>query len=512
MKIEKILFSNFATFESDHLFELSPRLNIFIGANNSGKSNILRAIRLLQDPPPDFWPKFLRRGAKEGSVDITLSGMIHQSWAPQPLPVDLGEQRIYFKGGLNAQNSVINTFTYNETTTHLGIPNTEPDNLLYIFSPARRSATPTQTLNTSIARELRTDFQNLYARLQPFTQTGYPAHEHFQELCQRILGFQLATILSDSGSKAGLYTDTYNSISIEEMGEGVRNILCFLTILLTAENKIFLIEELENDLHPTALKILLDLIVAAAGKNQFFLTTHSHIVLTHLGAEKEARIMQTSVSYKERKPTTKLEVIDSVQERIRVLSELGYDVADFNLFKYYVLCEESSAEALIREILLPEFFPDEAGFTRTIAAQGTSDIEPRFFDFQRLLVYLHTSPVYTHKALVIADGDASGLQAIAQLKRKFPSWPSGSFETLSKTMIEDCYPAQYSAKVDAIKNTADRKKRQELKGTLIKEIVADYGKDKAKVRSALESSAKEVIELLRSFFTRVKIQPPPTSS
>ena len=41
------------------------------------------------------------------------------------------------------------------------------------------------------------------------------------------------------------------------MGEGVANIVGLLVDLCLAENKLFLIEEPENDIHPKALKGLL---------------------------------------------------------------------------------------------------------------------------------------------------------------------------------------------------------------------------------------------------------------
>ena len=51
------------------------------------------------------------------------------------------------------------------------------------------------------------------------------------------------------------------------MGEGVTNILGLITDLCVAENNIFLIEEPENDIHPKALKALLDLIASKADAN-----------------------------------------------------------------------------------------------------------------------------------------------------------------------------------------------------------------------------------------------------
>lgn len=44
-------------------------------------------------------------------------------------------------------------------------------------------------------------------------------------------------------------------------------------------------------------------------------------------------------------------------EKMKLLEELGYDVFDFDLYKFYLIFEESSAEALVRDFLIPVFCP-----------------------------------------------------------------------------------------------------------------------------------------------------------
>jgi hypothetical protein len=65
--------------------------------------------------------------------------------------------------------------------------------------------------------------------------------------------------------------------------------------LATAKNKLFLIEELENDIHPEALKQLLELIIEKSDGNQFIITTHSNIVMKYLGACEETKILQVTM-------------------------------------------------------------------------------------------------------------------------------------------------------------------------------------------------------------------------
>jgi AAA15 family ATPase/GTPase len=55
-------------------------------------------------------------------------------------------------------------------------------------------------------------------------------------------------------------------IEVLNMGEGFRNLLPLIVNLCVADGNLFLLEEPENDIHPTALKALLELILAKAEK------------------------------------------------------------------------------------------------------------------------------------------------------------------------------------------------------------------------------------------------------
>jgi hypothetical protein len=57
--------------------------------------------------------------------------------------------------------------------------------------------------------------------------------------------------------------------------------------------------------------------------------------------------------------------------RVAALSDLGYELYDFNLFDGWLILEESSAERIIRDYLIPWFVP-RLTRVRTIAAGGAS--------------------------------------------------------------------------------------------------------------------------------------------
>jgi hypothetical protein len=102
-------------------------------------------------------------------------------------------------------------------------------------------------------------------------------------------------------------------------------------------------------------------------------------------------------------------VPETPAERLALLDHLGYDVFDSFLWKGYLILEESTAERVIRDVLIPIFFPALSNRLKTIAAQGAQDVEPRMRDFSRLFLFVHAEEVYRGKGWVAVDGDERGL-------------------------------------------------------------------------------------------------------
>lgn len=283
------------------------------------------------------------------------------------------------------------------------------------------------------------------------------------------------------------------------MGEGVVNILGIIVTLLTEDRKLYLIEELENDIHPSVLKKILNLIIAKSEKNQFVISTHSNIVLKYLGSIKESKIIYTEseviISESTYLPTSQLkEITNSSSDRLKILEQLGYDLFDYDIYSAYLILEESSAERVIRGFLIPAFHPSLNFKIRTIAAQGVDDVSPKFNDLQRLFLYLHTSEVYKDKAWVIVDGDAPGLESIRKLKEKFSTWNPEHFMSFDQDNFENYYPDRFKDKVDKIDYMNNGQHKQDLKRKLLNEVMEWIAKDFEQAKMEFKISAKEVID------------------
>ncbi len=122
------------------------------------------------------------------------------------------------------------------------------------------------------------------------------------------------------------------------MGDGVPNIVGLLADLALSRDKLFLLEELENDLHPTALKTLRDLVVESSEHNQFVVSTHSHIVARHLASTAGSHLYCVDSEPGQLPPITKVnEIASEPAARMKALRELSYELSDFELWDGWLI-------------------------------------------------------------------------------------------------------------------------------------------------------------------------------
>src|SRR5579859_1443559 len=451
MYVKKLELFSIRSFDRATI-EFSKGINLIVGANNSGKSTILRALLKLQQRLPGLTKEDVRKSYNTGQTCIDLfeiSGkdktMFPLRNSPDPSiqtneivllnlwdnsQIGKSEEQVLINQNAvqvsateteikidKIVNDVYGTIKYFYNFS--GFSSMEDEgNFIYPFLTKRKQLIHAIPTTREASFGIVEGLQYLPIRVQHLTNPTNPFFPEYQKHCLDILGFCPGIGPSDemNGNKVAFLALRKEPIYLESMGEGTANILGLLTILLAEENKLFVIEELENDIHPEALKKLLDLIIAKSKTNQFVISTHSNIVVKYLAGLQETKIFFTEVSIQQtgedghiKLPTSSIEQIENTpKERLRILEKLGYDVFDFDFFKSYILFEESSAEAIVKEFLIPEFAPSLRYKVRTIAASGAADIAPRFVDFMRLFVYIHLAPIYEKRAWVIADNDNEG--------------------------------------------------------------------------------------------------------
>ncbi len=496
MKITGIDLRNVRGYKNLGKKELSRNINIFIGSNNSGKSTILNSIFLLQrEKALNVNDITIKRS--EGEIELFIEG-----GHPPYIQVNNSSVRLYMTlKGTNRTHYFLN----GSTGGFQRIPETEPYNLIYPYLSKRKSVQYNDNINEDNANSVSGNFSNLYSKIDRLVTPQFqPANKQYVDACKNILGFEISTIAKGAGKQAVYYVHNLEHIPLTAMGEGVVNIVGLIADLCVAENKIFLIEEPENDIHPKALKALLNLIIEKSTTNQFFISTHSNIVMKYLGGVKNSKVFKVSNDERDNeRPNlfiSKLtEIPDDSNVRREVLEDLGYDFFDFDLWKGWLFLEESSAEVLIRDYFIDWFVKPLKGKIKTFSAGGSSNIEPKFDDFNKLFVFLHLEPTYKNKVWVLIDSGEEEDKIITKMKETYSKsgWDKSNFNQFTEHDFEKYYPKRFEDKVKEVLMINEKQKRRIAKKNLLNEVKTWIAEEEETAKEEFKGSASEVIEKLK---------------
>jgi AAA domain, putative AbiEii toxin, Type IV TA system len=500
VKISTVHITNFKSLADTNELELGA-VNVLVGRNNHGKSAFIRALLYMQQGEA-FNPGDVRLGEQNATVELSLQAddlatikrYFHSQIASPTLKL-----RIVL--GTNVRDGIV--IGSAESPSHIKqdfmrLRAQEPDNFMYTYLSKRKVLRFDRQVNLSQTIAVQHDLRNLVAKVSRLANSDYERSEEYAELCKALLGFRISVhaAADGNGQQAGIPVGRYGYIPIESMGEGVSSQLGLITDLCMADGNLFLLEEPENDIHPESLKTLLNVIVEKSAGNQFIVTTHSNIVTRYLGAAPGSKIFEFESNYVPNTIPTSIirEVEPTAEARIAVLRRLGYELSDFDLWEGWLILEESSAEVIIR-YLIPWFVPRLAR-VRTVAAGGTSKVEPTFEDFRRLFLFAHLEPQYRGRAWVIVDGDDEGKEVVASLQRKYMDWPADHFVTWKQPDFEAYYPARFAGQVEAML-AMPHDKKPAAKKSLLDEVKAWCDANQKEAKEEFEKSAAEVIEVLR---------------
>lgn len=502
MKITAIELKNIRGFKSLPKTEFSKRINVFIGANNAGKSTILNSIFTLQ-----------RNGVLVGT-DITIGEQT-------------GEVRLFLEGDSYGQDSISPNSSYainpavgqrqifnalgNHTHNVSSITEIEPNNLIYPYLSKRKVGGFQDQINEQNTNSVLGNFTNLFSKIDRLITPQFkPGNEQYINACKNILGFEISTLASLNGKKGVYFIHNQEHIPLIAMGEGVTNIIGLITDLCIAENKVFIIEEPENDIHPTALKSLLNFVIKKSDTNQFFISTHSNIVMKYLGGSVDSKIFNiTSELSDPKRPNLFIsnlrEVPNNVDERRAVLENLGYEFNDFGLWTAWLFLEESSAEVLIREWFIKWFAPKLKDKLRTFSANSLSQVIPKFDDFNKLFVFLHLEPTYKNKVWVIVDGGSDESKIIETLKNTYTKngWNEDNFSQFSEHDFERYYPERFKDRVDLILSETDKQIKRNTKKALLEEVKQWILSDENAAKEEFRKSAEPVINKLKEIAKQI---------
>lgn len=494
MKIFGLRAHGIRCFDDTGDLDFGSRFNILVGQNNAGKSALLQAILAYQGF--QLGAEDIRFGSQNSWVSLALSDVKNDGRLSNR-PALEGDMRI----SMSLQG---NPIAYHDLpsqvlgTGHPVFQTQRPNHTLVPFLARRKASGFSQAVDAGSLMPITGTLQNLYSAIDALATAGHPMHEIYLKSTRDILGITITTRSSTGGKVAGFYFDSENFVTLDKMGDGVTEIIALISELCLARNRIFILEEPETNLHPRGLKALLNMVRASADYNQFFIATHSNVVVRELGGEDDSLVYRIYRDGETPQSPSRVEKVERTPAaHMRLLRELGYEFTDFDLHEGWIFLEESSAERVIRDVLIPIFVPRLQGRIRTFSAGGVNNLEPSVSEFRRLITFVHLQPVYEGRIWVRADGDEAGTNVIARMRETFPNMEEKSLSTFTKLQFESYYPEQFQSKAKAVLSLQDKKEKRKAKSLLLEEVLVWTAENKDHAKDAWTESADEIIEFLQ---------------
>jgi hypothetical protein len=248
MWLEKLSLRNFKSYPDSGEIEFSRGINLLVGGNNAGKSAILKAIGLTQPPVQSVGPivASVRHNASEAHVDLTLlevNNNYFSAWRGNHSTIVI---HLVLKG--NEVQRIISVPGNQSGVAGPIFKQREPNNFIYPYLSRRKPAQFQMTVSPQSVDVVEEIFEQLPSKIDRLCNPDHPGHQTFRDMCIKTLGLKISCAPFGSGKQGGILLADSTLIPIESMGEGTINILAMLAHLSQAKGKLFLMEEIENEL------------------------------------------------------------------------------------------------------------------------------------------------------------------------------------------------------------------------------------------------------------------------
>jgi predicted ATPase len=310
-KLDRIKIKNFKSIRDLNL-ELEA-LNVFIGANGSGKSNFIGAFKFLNHLLEGNLQTYT--AMQGGANTILYFGRKHSEEMSFNLSFEGGVDGYECMLGVGAEDNFflkkeIVRFQNEAYAYHLNqyggrpleskIPGRRGINItgyvishlqscrVYHFHDTSDSALVKQTGDLEDNRFLRPDARNLAAFLYRLEKTDRDHFENIQDAIRLVATFfdrfnlQPSALNPDKIRLEWLEkgSDSYFNASV--LSDGTLRFICMVTLLLQPNlPSMILIDEPELGLHPSAISVVANLLQSAAKRTQVLISTQSVTLVNH---------------------------------------------------------------------------------------------------------------------------------------------------------------------------------------------------------------------------------------
>lgn len=392
--------NGFRSFTTEQWAAPLTRVTVFIGKNNSGKSNILRYLAKVVDPAlRNSTPTFINidkpvDGNLCDSVQILVKdddqlrrSLLKKSettfWSPQwdcvidHFKYDESHIKIPFYIGKESdpfldRNDVPKVFEGpHASNMWSALTNNRGGNSFHWYNGIleRLRSYASQTLKIHYIRS----FRNLPTRLEEFVdEYGKSEGPHLIDEISRLdrpgwdrqedkekfnkLRDFIRTLLENpnvnievSSDKTHIVVNTGNDfIPLEALGSGVHEVFMLAAEIILRDDQIILLDEPETHLHPTLQKRLMEFIVDSTSA-QVILTTHSSSIIDNIG------VSVFSVAHDGNKCVIEPAITD--QQKYLACRELGYRPSEF-LQSNCVIWIEGPSDRIYLNSWIKEYAPE----------------------------------------------------------------------------------------------------------------------------------------------------------
>lgn len=354
MKIEKIGLGNFKSIGDDLVWiNYKKKVNVYIGANNSGKSNILSALYFLSNQYQTgvaLSSIDQHKRDKKNKIRICIKATIEESdgltdykeehftidyyidrteiiWKKGPIPT-YGEKNyatilnifmIKYKGKHFPRPPTEEKFRSTRKEIHLKISNELIEQIIpTFFIPQFRQITPGSeyTISGQGIVEMLASWQH--------PEINFDGHiKHFQkiqDLLRRLLDLSNIEMEVDHTKNHIIVKDGNLRLPLESYGTGVHELIILAIAVYSKDNVYYLMEEPEIHLHPKLQKEFLKFIINETS-NKYLITTHSNALIQPSADVEVAHLRLDDGATKYRRVESSVTILD-------ILSDLGITPSD----------------------------------------------------------------------------------------------------------------------------------------------------------------------------------------
>ena len=500
MKINRIKINRFRSiYETDQ--ELND-FNVLVGQNNHGKTNFFEAINWFfngynrGETVDDI--RHCDAGADAVEVEITFTGLQAGIEGINSAPKKTAMQRLF----PDADEFVVRRSSTNEGGKRrelwdpqaeewknpMGADGTWGDllpTLEYVHTKVRLSdvggykkASPISEMLSGVLAaivetnpqylEFKSKFEELFGhdesevrvrlneigdKVQVYLQKQFPDGTTVRFDVQN-------PVFEDLLKNFGTEVDDGVVTSAEEKGDGMQRAIMLSIIQVYADYRrdnelakkfIFLIDEAELHLHPTAQRALKKALQDISGQGeQVLVNTHSSVLVTDHSTDQQ--LFQV---HKQDGKTTLDPIGESAKQKV-VFQLLGGSPADLLLPRNFMIVEGRSDCTFLEEIIA-RFYPEQAAGIHVVFAGGDIDEQERtLHGVHKMLVPITTSanPIYKDRVVVLCDlpsETAHAQRKYEQFREGYPDLQeSDQLFILPNHSIEEYYPEPWKKTAEQV--------------------------------------------------------------